>query len=41
MSVYMRKRGFGLHEQSEEVLSRQMGRAGEGVKVGLRSKPGP
>lgn len=39
MSVYMRKKGFGMHEQSEEVLSRLMGRAGEVVKVGLRSNP--
>ena len=39
MSVYMRKKGFSVNEQSEEVLSRLMGQAGQVVKVSLRSNP--
>lgn len=37
MVVYMRKKGFSAQEQSEEVMSKIMGRARDVVRVGLRS----
>lgn len=37
MMVYMRKKGFSAQEQSEEVMSKIMGRARDVVRVGLRS----
>ena len=39
MLGYMRKRGFDAREQSDEVLSKLMGRARDVVRVGLRSNP--
>ncbi|KAL2076458.1 hypothetical protein ACEWY4_027922 [Coilia grayii] len=37
MMVYLRKKGFSVQEQSDEVMSRIMGRARDVVRVGLRS----
>ncbi|KAK0151741.1 hypothetical protein N1851_006950 [Merluccius polli] len=39
MLVYMRRKGFNTQEQSDEVLSKLMGRARDVVRVGLRSDP--
>lgn len=39
MTVYLRKKSFSVHEQSEEVLSRLRGQARDVVKVSLRSNP--
>lgn len=37
MMVYLRKKGFSAQEQSDEVMSKIMGRARDIVRVGLRS----
>ena len=39
MLGYMRKKGFTAREQSDEVMSKLMGRARDVVRVGLRSDP--
>lgn len=37
MLTYMRKRGYSIESQAEEVLSKLMGRARDVVRIGLRS----
>ena len=39
MSVYLKKRGVSSREQSQEIMSRLMGKARDIVKVTLRSMP--
>lgn len=39
MSTYLRKKGFPLHEHSQEIQSRLMGKASDVVKVRLRNDP--
>lgn len=38
MTTYLRKRGFPLHEHSQEILSKLLGKASDVVKVRLRNE---
>lgn len=39
MSLYLRKRAIPIHEQSQEIMDRLMGKAGDVVRIKLRNYP--